>query len=118
MTSEHIVRAAASAETAAATGQPVDRIDGLLKVTGRATYGHEHRVAHAPAHGYILGASIARGLILEIDTREAERAPGVVLVMTHRNAPAQPEFGPAMPATVPEVFTRAPGAGERPHPLP
>lgn len=107
MTSEHIVQAASSAEAAAATGQPVDRIDGLLKVTGRATYGHEHRVTRTPVHGYILGASIARGRILEIDTREAEHAPGVMLVMTHRNAPEQPEFGPAMPATVPEVFTRA-----------
>lgn len=107
MTFEHTVQAATGAEAAAATGQPVDRIDGILKVTGCATYGYEHRVTRAPAHGYILGASIARGRILEIDAREAQRAPGVILVMTHRNAPEQPEFGPAMPATVPEVFTRA-----------
>ncbi|WP_367617245.1 molybdopterin cofactor-binding domain-containing protein [Plastoroseomonas hellenica] len=85
----------------------MDRIDGILKVTGRATYGYEHRIGRAPAHGCILGASIARGRILEIDVREAERAPGVILVMTHRNAPDQPEFGAAVTATVPEVFTRA-----------
>ncbi|WP_331376042.1 xanthine dehydrogenase family protein molybdopterin-binding subunit [Sinorhizobium chiapasense] len=87
-------------------GQPIARIDGPLKVTGRATYAYEHAVNEA-AYGYILGAAIAKGRIVEIDTAKAERAPGVLHVMTYRNAPAQPEFGPAVTPTVPEVFTRA-----------
>lgn len=88
-------------------GQPVDRVDGRLKVTGRATYAYEQTEAGQAVHGYILGASIAKGKILDIDDRDAQRAPGVLYVMTHRNAPAQPAFGPAVPPNVPDVFTRA-----------
>src|SRR5918994_2261800 len=87
-------------------GRPIDRIDGPLKVMGRATYAYEHAMDGA-AYGYILGAAIAKGRIAAIDTAEAEQAPGVLHVMTHRNAPPQPDFGPAVPPTVPEVFTRA-----------
>jgi xanthine dehydrogenase YagR molybdenum-binding subunit len=87
-------------------GRPIDRVDGPLKVTGRATYAYEHADGE-PVYGYILGAAIAQGRIAEIETTEAERAPGVLHVMTHRNAPSQPAFGPAVTPTVPEVFTRA-----------
>ena len=87
-------------------GRPVDRIDGPLKVRGRATYAYEHAIDDV-AYGYILGAAIAKGRIAEIDISDAEKAPGVVGVMTHRNAPPQPDFGPAVTPTVPEVFTRA-----------
>ncbi|NGO56087.1 xanthine dehydrogenase family protein molybdopterin-binding subunit [Allomesorhizobium camelthorni] len=88
-------------------GQPLDRVDGPLKVTGRATYAYEHEHGDKPAYGHILGAAIALGRIIEIDTSEAERAPGVIKVMTFRNAPAQPAFGAPVTPTVPEVFTRA-----------
>ncbi|TIX41958.1 MAG: xanthine dehydrogenase family protein molybdopterin-binding subunit, partial [Mesorhizobium sp.] len=87
-------------------GRPIDRIDGPLKVTGGATYAYENAL-DGTAYGYILGAAVAKGRIAEIDTAEAERAPAVLLVMTHRNAPAQPDFGPSVTPTVPEVFTRA-----------
>ncbi|RVB73462.1 MULTISPECIES: xanthine dehydrogenase family protein molybdopterin-binding subunit [unclassified Mesorhizobium] len=87
-------------------GRPIDRIDGPLKVRGGATYAYENAL-DGTAYGYILGAAVAKGRIAEIDTAEAERAPAVLLVMTHRNAPAQPDFGPAVTPTVPEVFTRA-----------
>ncbi len=61
---------------------------------------------------------IAKGRIVEIDTREAERAPGVLLVMTHRNAPAQPEFGPAGDADrAGGVHAGPAGARERSRPL-
>lgn len=88
-------------------GQPLDRVDGRLKVTGRATYAYEQREMGDTAYGYILGATIARGRISAIDTREAERTPGVLYIMTHRNAPAQAAFGPAVTPTTGEVFTRA-----------
>ncbi|RWC08021.1 MAG: xanthine dehydrogenase family protein molybdopterin-binding subunit [Mesorhizobium sp.] len=87
-------------------GRPIDRVDGPLKVTGGAIYAYENAL-EGTAYGYILGAAVAKGRIAEIDTAEAERAPAVLLVMTHRNAPAQPDFGPAVTPTVPEVFTRA-----------
>lgn len=95
------------ANDSAVIGKPVDRVDGPLKVTGRATYAYEHVPDQAPAYGFILGAAIARGRIAAIDTAEAERAPGVLHVMTHRNAPPQAAFGPPVTPTVPEVFTRA-----------
>lgn len=88
-------------------GQPLDRVDGRLKVTGRATYAYEHSEMGVTAHGYILGATIAKGRISDIDTREAERAPGVLHVMTHRNVPTQADFGPVLTPTPAEVFTRA-----------
>jgi xanthine dehydrogenase YagR molybdenum-binding subunit len=88
-------------------GQPVDRVDGRLKVTGRATYAYEHSQAGAIAYGYILGAAIAKGRISDIDTSQAERAPGVLYVMTHRNAPPQADFGPPVTPTTAEVFSRA-----------
>ncbi|AZD29316.1 xanthine dehydrogenase family protein molybdopterin-binding subunit [Pseudomonas chlororaphis] len=88
-------------------GQPLDRVDGRLKVTGRATYAYEQREIGDTVYGYILGATIARGRISAIDTREAERTPGVLYVMTHRNAPAQVAFGPAVTPTTAEVFSRS-----------
>jgi xanthine dehydrogenase YagR molybdenum-binding subunit len=86
--------------------RPIDRVDGPLKVTGKAIYAYENRLENT-AYGYVLGAAIAKGRIIEIDTSEAERVAGVLHIMTYRNSPAQPDFGPAVTPTVPEVFTRA-----------
>src|ERR687896_811695 len=88
-------------------GQPVDRVDGPLKVTGRATYAYEYAEGGKPAYGYVLGAAIARGRVAAIDTAAAERAPGVLHVMTHRNVPPQAEFGAPTTAQVADVFVRA-----------
>src|SRR5712671_5312484 len=78
-------------------GQPINRVDGPLKVAGRATYAYEQweamreamREAGQPLYGFIAGATIGKGRITRIDTTRAERSPGVRLVMTHRNAPEQ-----------------------------
>ena len=70
-------------------GQPINRVDGPLKVTGHATYAYEQWEAGQPLYGFIVGATIGCGRIARIDTSSAERSPGVRLVMTHRNAPAQ-----------------------------
>jgi xanthine dehydrogenase YagR molybdenum-binding subunit len=94
--------------TTPSVGQPLDRIDGRLKVTGAATYAHEVRPSRAPAYGFIVPATIAKGRITAIDTRLAELAPGVLLVLTHRNVPRQPEFGPPrVPQGIPNRFARA-----------
>jgi len=87
-------------------GQPVDRVDGALKVTGSAVYAYEHTADDPVAYGYILGAGIARGRIAALNTAQAEAVPGVIHVMTYRNAPAQPAFGPVVTPEVREVFTR------------
>ena len=70
-------------------GQPISRIDGPLKVSGRATYAAEYWNVGQPLYGFIVGATIGRGHVAAIDTNEAEEAPGVRMVMTHRNAPTQ-----------------------------
>src|ERR1700687_1455652 len=69
--------------------KPQDRVDGRLKVTGGAVYAYEVRQGPNTTYGYVVEASIGKGKIKSIDTRAAEKAPGVVLVLTHRNAPAQ-----------------------------
>ena len=66
--------------------QPVSRVDGTLKVTGRATYAYEQKVPNA-AYGVLVMSSIAKGRITSLDSREAERSKGVVLVMSHLNVP-------------------------------
>ncbi|MGA7524283.1 MAG: xanthine dehydrogenase family protein molybdopterin-binding subunit [Acidobacteriaceae bacterium] len=67
-------------------GAPVSRRDGELKVGGEAVF-----AAEFPAEGLLYAAlawsSIAKGRIATLDTSAAEAAPGVALVMTHRNAP-------------------------------
>ncbi|WP_314177885.1 xanthine dehydrogenase family protein molybdopterin-binding subunit [Streptomyces winkii] len=70
-------------------GQALNRVDGPLKVAGRATYAYEHWVEAPPLYGFIVGATIGKGRIARIDTDHAENAPGVRMVMTHHNAPAQ-----------------------------
>ncbi|MBP8533724.1 xanthine dehydrogenase family protein molybdopterin-binding subunit [Streptomyces sp. MK37H] len=70
-------------------GQAVNRVDGPLKATGRAAYAYEHWEAGQPLYGFIVGATIGKGRITRIDTGDAEGAPGVQLVMTYLNAPAQ-----------------------------
>jgi xanthine dehydrogenase YagR molybdenum-binding subunit len=67
-------------------GQPVLRIDGALKVRGAARFAAEV-VTEGLLHAAVVHSTIARGRIAVLDTAAAEAAPGVILVMTHRNAP-------------------------------
>ena len=39
------------------------------------------------AHAAVVRSTIANGRIISVDTAEAERAAGVLAVLTHRNAP-------------------------------
>jgi xanthine dehydrogenase YagR molybdenum-binding subunit len=78
-------------------GSGINRIDGARKVTGRATYSHERQDAGQPLYGVIHGATIGKGRIKRIDTTGAERAPGVRLVMTYRNAPEQSPLNDSIP---------------------
>ncbi|HEY3815946.1 MAG TPA: xanthine dehydrogenase family protein molybdopterin-binding subunit [Polyangiaceae bacterium] len=76
----------------AVTGKALERVDARLKVTGRAPYAAEVPVANV-AHAVIVGSTIAKGRITSIDARAAEQAPGVLLVLTHLNAPSLPGLG-------------------------
>lgn len=71
------------------TGRPLARVDGRLKVTGAAMYSADVPVERV-AHAVIVGSAVSRGRIAAIDTGEAVRAPGVIAVLTHRNAPRLP----------------------------
>jgi xanthine dehydrogenase YagR molybdenum-binding subunit len=70
-------------------GHPLDRVDGPFKVTGRATYAYEYRNVGEPAYGFAVVSSIGKGRIRAIDASTAEKSPGVLLVLTHLNAPKQ-----------------------------
>lgn len=67
-------------------GQPLDRVDGRLKVTGGARYAAEIPITGV-AYGVLIQSSIAKGRIGNIDTTIASRAPGVISIITHLNAP-------------------------------
>ncbi|MEO8278921.1 MAG: xanthine dehydrogenase family protein molybdopterin-binding subunit [Ideonella sp.] len=73
-------------------GRAADRVDGRLKVTGSAPYAYEVDAGEPAAYGYIVEATIAKGQIERIDSSAAEQATGVLLVLTHHNAPAQAAF--------------------------
>jgi xanthine dehydrogenase YagR molybdenum-binding subunit len=71
-------------------GKPLDRVDGRLKVTGGARYAFEMQQGGVQtAYGFVVEASIGYGKIRSIDTSAAEKATGVILVLTYLNAPPQ-----------------------------
>ena len=65
-------------------GTPVNRVDGRRKVTGAAQYSAEVMVPNM-AHAVLVGSTVPSGRLVGIETTVAEHAPGVVLVLTHRN---------------------------------
>jgi xanthine dehydrogenase YagR molybdenum-binding subunit len=69
-------------------GEPLDRIDGHAKVTGKAIYAADAKEQKL-AYGVIATATIAYGEIKSIDASAARSQPGVLLIMTHENAPPQ-----------------------------
>lgn len=70
-------------------GQGLDRLDDRLKVTGGAKYSAEHPVPRL-AQAVIVQSTIASGTVVSIDDSVARSLPGVLLVMTHANAPRLP----------------------------
>jgi xanthine dehydrogenase YagR molybdenum-binding subunit len=75
-------------------GQPLNRTDGRLKVTGAARYSAEHPLPHL-AHAVLVTSTIPGGRIAGIDSTDSAKMPGVLLVMTHLNAPRLPAGGKA-----------------------
>ncbi len=67
-------------------GKPINRIDGRLKVTGKALYAAEYPLQNM-AHAVVIESKIAKGSIRNIDSSAAEKLPGVLAVITHQNAP-------------------------------
>ncbi|WP_407530335.1 xanthine dehydrogenase family protein molybdopterin-binding subunit [Methylobacterium oryzisoli] len=69
-----------------AIGRQASRLDGPLKVTGRARFAAEVAVDRL-SYATLVHSPIARGRIAQLDTSAADNAPGVILVLTHRNMP-------------------------------
>lgn len=85
-------------------GSPVDRIDGPEKVTGTAQYAADAPVANA-LHAVLVQSTISRGRIRTVDEDDARAIPGVVEILTYRNAPrVEPTgFNFAIPTTYVEA---------------
>lgn len=73
------------------TGGDLDRIDGRLKVTGGAKYSAEYEIPGL-VYGVLVSSTITKGTIKSLDTKAAERAPGVLAVLSHLNAPKVPGY--------------------------
>src|ERR1700722_12411274 len=86
---------------AGSIGQPMERVDGRLKVTGKATYTAEHKIDHL-AYAVMVTSTIAKGRITAIDTSAAQRVTGVLAVLTHQDhlklAKSPKEIQPGSPA--------------------
>jgi len=87
-------------------GKPYSRIDGPLKVTGGATFTAELPMT-GMVHAALACSTIASGRIIDFDLKDATQAPGVVLIMTHNNAPRMRE-APLLLTMKGASFTRQP----------
>ena len=67
-------------------GQPLDRVDGPLKVKGEARFTAEFEVPDV-AHAALVYSTIAKGKVSKIDTDRAKRAGGVLEIFTWKNMP-------------------------------
>ena len=67
-------------------GQPISRVDGQLKVMGEATFSAEYHfenISYAALHY----SNIAKGKIKKFNLEEAQKADGIIGIITHENAP-------------------------------
>ena len=65
-------------------GEPLDRVDGRLKVTGKATYTADWNIPRL-TYAVLVTSGIACGKISSIDTRAAQQVPATLAVLTHRD---------------------------------
>lgn len=89
-------------------GKPLTRVDGRTKVTGKARYAADF---NQPGQLYaaLVSATVGLGRVTGIESAEVERMPGVVALITHRNAPKLPYL--------PHKGIIDPAVGERLHVL-
>jgi xanthine dehydrogenase YagR molybdenum-binding subunit len=79
--------------------QPPHRYDGVAKVTGTAKYAAEFREPFPRkdlVYAFVVQSTIPAGTVKAIDSRTAQRAPGVLTILTPFNAPKLP-IGPPKP---------------------
>jgi len=73
-------------EEYAVIGKRLPRVDGVVKVTGSATYADDIALP-GMLHGKLLRSPYAHAKILNIDTSKAQRLPGVRAVITGKDFP-------------------------------
>lgn len=76
-----------SERTGGQIGTPISRLDGPLKVKGAARFAAEFPM-EVMVYVALAFSAIPKERIVELDTSAAEGALGVLLVMTHKNAPS------------------------------
>src|SRR4051794_2272186 len=74
-----------------AVGAPIDRVEGVAKVTGEGRYTGDIPVGGL-AYGWVVQSTIARGRVTSIDT-DALTGPGVLAVITAADAPRLRDAG-------------------------
>ncbi|MCG6114561.1 MAG: xanthine dehydrogenase family protein molybdopterin-binding subunit [Mesorhizobium sp.] len=85
-------------------GEPLDRPEGELKVSGRAPYAIEELPAGCH-HGVLVRSTISRGRLTGLDKAAVEALPGVTLVLTDQRMLRNPAQGMAGEAPVQETAT-------------
>ena len=78
-------------------GKAINRVEGHLKVMGKAKYASEFPVENK-VYGQGINSTIAKGEIISIDTSEAEKLAGVLEIITYKNAEKLKTFDTDMPA--------------------
>jgi 4-hydroxybenzoyl-CoA reductase subunit alpha len=68
----------------AIVGKSIPRVEGYDKVTGRAQFTDDIDL-HGLVYAQVLGSPIAHGKIINLDTSQAEKLPGVLAVMTGKD---------------------------------
>ena len=89
-------------------GKPLTRVDGRTKVTGKARYAADFNQL-GQLYAVIVSATVGLGRVTGIESAGVEGMPGVVALITHRNAPKL--------AYLPHKAVIDPGVGERLHVL-
>ena len=74
-------------------GKPIDRKDGRAKVTGAAKYAAEFGVNNV-AYAFPVRSTVGNGTIAAFDLSAAEKADGVLTILTYQNAPRLKEANP------------------------
>jgi xanthine dehydrogenase YagR molybdenum-binding subunit len=85
-------------------GRPLPRVDGRAKVTGSARYAADFNQDNQ-VHAVIVSATVGLGRVTAIDYARVSSMPGVVAVISHRNAPRLP-YGPHKAGIDPAVGER------------
>lgn len=75
-------------------GQPVERVDGKVMVSGQAVYGVDVKLP-GMLWGKVLRSPIPHGRVLHLDIEKARRLPGVRAVITSKDVPGK-RFGSAI----------------------